>query len=85
MANDDGTANTKPDIAFFFVSYIIVGNIVLLNVVVAVLLDEFIASGIDSPSIPCCFTSLLSSSLSMRTTLRAVITHTPDCGGICGT
>lgn len=52
MANDDGSPKTKPDIALFFVSYIIIGNIVLLNVVVAVLLDEFIASGIYLYSCP---------------------------------
>lgn len=46
MANVDRSPYTKSDIAFFFVSYIIVGNIVLLNIVVDVLLNEFIASGI---------------------------------------
>ena len=35
---------TEPDVAFFFVSYILVGTVMLLNVVVAVLLDEFIAT-----------------------------------------
>ena len=44
MAGDDGVKQTDPAVAFFFVSYILIGNILLLNVVVAVLLDEFLAN-----------------------------------------
>ena len=39
-----GTGNTDPGIAFFFVSYLLINSIMLLNVVVAVLLDEFVSS-----------------------------------------
>lgn len=35
---------TEADVALFFVSYILIASIMLLNVVVAVLLDEFIAT-----------------------------------------
>ena len=35
---------TNPVISLFFVSYWLVGNVLLLNVVVAVLLDDFIAN-----------------------------------------
>ena len=42
--DSDGNAKTDPLVAFFFVSYFLVASIVLLNVVVAVLLDEFMAS-----------------------------------------
>jgi hypothetical protein len=35
---------TNPLIAFFFISYMLIGSVLLLNVVVAVLLDEFIAN-----------------------------------------
>ena len=36
--------DTEADVALFFVSYILIASIMLLNVVVAVLLDEFIAT-----------------------------------------
>jgi voltage-gated sodium channel len=36
-----GTGSTDPSIALFFVSYILINSIMLLNVVVAVLLDKF--------------------------------------------
>jgi voltage-gated sodium channel len=39
-----GNGFTDPKIALFFVSYILVNSIMLLNLVVAVLLDEFITS-----------------------------------------
>jgi hypothetical protein len=39
MSNEDGTSDTKAEIALFFVGYLILVNIVLLNVVVAVILD----------------------------------------------
>ena len=39
-----GAGKTDPGVAFFFVSYILINSIMLLNVVVAVLLDEFISS-----------------------------------------
>ena len=35
---------TDPDVAFFFVSFILIESIMLLNVVVAVLLDEFVVT-----------------------------------------
>jgi hypothetical protein len=34
----------EADVAFFFVSYLFIASIVLLNVIVALLLDEFISS-----------------------------------------
>jgi hypothetical protein len=34
----------KKGIAFFFVSYVLINSVMLLNVVVAVLLDEFLSS-----------------------------------------
>jgi hypothetical protein len=42
--NEEGIRETEPSIGFFFISYYILGNIVLLNVVIAVLLDEFLAN-----------------------------------------
>jgi hypothetical protein len=39
-----GIVITDPAIAFFFVTYILMANVLLLNVVVAVLLDEFLAN-----------------------------------------
>ena len=42
--NEAGTVLTNPVIALFFVSYWLVGNVLLLDVVVTVLLDEFIAN-----------------------------------------
>jgi len=39
-----GVTKTDPSVTFFFVSYFIIGNIVFLNVVIAVLLDEFIST-----------------------------------------
>jgi len=42
--NADGHVETDPGIALFFISYVLIGNVLLLNVVVAVLLDEFIAN-----------------------------------------
>ena len=44
LPGDNGVKKTDPAIAFFFVSYVLIGNILLLNVVVAVLLDEFLAN-----------------------------------------
>ena len=41
---DTGVPQTDSAIALFFVSYIVIGNIMFLNVVIAVLLDEFISS-----------------------------------------
>jgi uncharacterized BrkB/YihY/UPF0761 family membrane protein len=38
-----GIKEVESSIALYFVSYVLVGNIMLLNVVVAVLLDEFLA------------------------------------------
>lgn len=35
---------TDADVALFFVSFVLIGSVVLLNVVVAILLDEFIAT-----------------------------------------
>ena len=35
---------TDADVALFFVSFILIGSVMLLNVVVAILLDEFIAT-----------------------------------------
>ena len=46
-AGDDpvtGAKITEPAVALFFVSYLFIGRVMLLNVVVAVLLDEFIVS-----------------------------------------
>ena len=37
-----GRGKTETDVAFFFVSYLLINSVMLLNVVVAVLLDEFI-------------------------------------------
>ena len=37
-----GRGKTGTDVAFFFVSYLLINSVMLLNVVVAVLLDEFI-------------------------------------------
>ena len=42
--DDSGVARTDHAVTFFFVSYFLIGGLMLLNVVVAVLLDEFIAS-----------------------------------------
>jgi voltage-gated sodium channel len=42
LFHEDGAVDTA--VAFFFVSYVLVASIVLVNIVVAVLLDEFIAS-----------------------------------------
>ena len=39
-----GAKITDPSVAFFFVSYSFIGRVILLSVVVAVLLDEFIVS-----------------------------------------
>lgn len=39
-----GVKQTDSALAFFFVSYFILANIILLNVVVAVLLDEFVSN-----------------------------------------
>jgi hypothetical protein len=47
MMNEDGTPDTKADIALFFIGYIILVNIVLLNVVVAVILDGERQSAVD--------------------------------------
>ena len=44
MEDDQGRSLMKPGLALFFISYFILANIVLLNVVVAVLLDEFVAN-----------------------------------------
>jgi voltage-gated sodium channel len=38
-----GTGSTDPNVALFFVSYLLINSMMLLNVVVAVLLDEFIS------------------------------------------
>jgi hypothetical protein len=35
---------TEADVALFFVSFILIGSVMLLNVVIAILLDEFIAT-----------------------------------------
>jgi hypothetical protein len=40
----DGVPVTNALIAFFFITYILIGTVLLLNVVIAVLLDEFIAN-----------------------------------------
>ena len=40
-----GSGKTETDVAFFFVSYLLINSVMLLNVVVAVLLDEFIRWG----------------------------------------
>ena len=42
--NEEGVVVTDANIALFFVSYFIISNVLLLNVVIAVLLDEFIAN-----------------------------------------
>lgn len=39
-----GPGMTEHAVAFFFISYVLINSIMLLNVVVAVLLDEFISS-----------------------------------------
>ena len=39
IKNEAGLLVTDPGIALFFISYILIGNVLLLNVVVAVLLD----------------------------------------------
>jgi len=44
IQDDNGVPQTEPWVTFFFVSYYVIANIVLMNVVVAVLLDEFISS-----------------------------------------
>ena len=44
VLDDTNTKKTDTGVAFFFVSYLCLCSIVLLNVVVAVLLDEFISS-----------------------------------------
>jgi len=44
IQDDNGVPQTEPSVTFFFVSYYVIANIVLMNVVVAVLLDEFISS-----------------------------------------
>ena len=44
LEDEDGVKKTDPAIALYFVSYILIGNVLLLNVVVAVLLDEFLAN-----------------------------------------
>jgi ATP/ADP translocase len=38
----DPPGKTEAGVAFFFVSYILIASVMMLNVVVAVLLDEFI-------------------------------------------
>jgi len=43
--DEAGVLQTDSAVAFYFVTYVILGSITLLNVVVAVLLDEFIATG----------------------------------------
>jgi len=40
----DGMTETDPAVSFFFISYILINSVTMLNVVVAVLLDEFISS-----------------------------------------
>jgi hypothetical protein len=42
--NDDGVTEADPVISLFLISYYILANVVLLNVVVAVLLDEFLSN-----------------------------------------
>ena len=42
--DENGVIRTDPAVALFFISYILVGNVLLLNCVVAVLLDEFLAN-----------------------------------------
>ena len=44
LPDEDGVKKTDPAIALYFVTYILIGNVLLLNVVVAVLLDEFLAN-----------------------------------------
>jgi len=39
-----GPGMTEHAVAFFFISYVLINSVMLLNVVVAVLLDEFISS-----------------------------------------
>jgi len=39
-----GTTRTDTSVAFFFISYVMIGSVTLLNVVIAVLLDELIAT-----------------------------------------
>ena len=38
------TGKTESDVALFFISYILIASVMMLNVVVAVLLDEFIST-----------------------------------------
>ena len=42
--NDNEVYKTQYDVAFFFVSYMLLASIMMLNVVVAILLDEFIST-----------------------------------------
>lgn len=42
--NERGVKENDPAVALFFTSYVVIGSVTLLNVVVAVLLDEFIAT-----------------------------------------